>query len=291
MRPLLVIAIAAIAFAGVAAAADLEDHDWHYGEVDEFRETGIGGTRLTHSVLFAPRFFSVSHILGRDDTFNRRALLGIDFLTLRYEALIEHRLDRNTSLMLRPTTSIGWGYLSVENHELFQLETLGSDVERRSDLSVQNVVFDLGIHAGVRFGSWEPYFDYRLVHGIRSQKVETSEVLYVTPGSGVIDRVADQDRQEEDQATLHAWGLGLALHFGDEPWNYSFGMHVRPFNPIHYKDNTTSLWGAGFEFRADSLRLTDDSALALIFRWDFWFPDDEINDAHHFEIGVGVRFS
>ncbi len=268
-----------------------DDKGLHPSESEKYALTLPGDSSTTFLFNWAPRYINVTDIRGFDDSFTTIFISGMHFLAPRFESIFNYRVNPDWSLSARPSFGASYGIFEFSSHQEFNLQTLPEKVEVPSHFNVQELALDLGTQAGVKYKSYELFMDYRSLFAFRFQRVRASRREYISPGSGFIDNLSAQVQNRTRKLFVHTWGLGFAWHFGREPWNYRLGLIFRPASVFSYGDKTESLDGFGIDLRAGELRLTDDVGLALGMRWDFWLPSDHFNNAHYFEISVGVRFS
>ena len=263
----------------------------HDGETATYREARVGEWAATNVLAWSPRYFNLTENRGFNDSFTTRYLTGVEFMSLRYWRMHDYRVDEDTTLRLTPTLSLGWGAYEHSSNDLFELENLGFGIERPVHYFGHHVSADIGLRFGYRSGNWEPYADWHSLFAWRFQEVRTSDTIYTTPSGGFIDRVDEPIRDVTDAAELHSWGAGIAYWFGNDPWQYSVFSSIKPFNQASFKGRSVTIHGFDIGMGAYSLRLSDDSALYLGFRWEYWFSNDEFSTNTTFEFSIGVRFS
>ena len=138
---------------------------------------------------------------------------------MRYEMLFDYTIDRQWSIGLRPSTSLGYGFTSYSSHAEFPLQNLSGRLAVPAKFAVDQLSFDLGLEAELRY-DWIGFLvDYRWQTDIRYRRIEASSPN-VTNNNGFVDNLRGQIRNEEDIYQQHAWGLGVAFHIPDQDWNY-----------------------------------------------------------------------
>jgi hypothetical protein len=261
-------------------------------ETDKYRESLPGETSFTNAVSWAPRYFNVTRTEGFDDSLSKRWLTNLHLVGVRYEGILAHRLDHDRSIIFRPTAALTYNYSWISSDEMFRLRTVQREVAVSSSFQTNQLFADFGASLGYSGRVWEGFLDWRSMLAFRFQRLTTNERSVVDPLGGLIDNVESPVRNETTRAFMHSFGIGAALHFGHEEANYRLALTYRPFTLMDYDHrNGTLQHGIGLELKHDGLRLSDDSALNLAFRFDFWLPSQEFNDVFWFEINLGVRFS
>jgi hypothetical protein len=260
-------------------------------ETNRFREALPGERSYTSMLTWAPRYFNATSIDGFDDSFSKRWLPSMQLVALRYEGILDFRLNHDLTLSIRPQLGFGYGYSTLGSHEQFRLSTANRLASVSTKFTINQLMLDIGATVGLRIRAWEGFFDWRSVYAFRFQRLTASETAVRDAGTGLVDTVRAKVRKETARAFLNGGGFGIAAHFGAEPWNYRFAVTYRPMTVLDYDHRSGTLQGIGLELKADGLRLSDDAALALGFRFDFWLPNNDFNDVLFFEFNIGVRFS
>lgn len=260
-------------------------------ETPRFREAAPGEWSRTHVITWNPRYFNATDTRGFDDSFSRRLITSMTYISARYEQQADYRLGAKHWLSFRPTASLAYGYSTMSSHEMFLLGTVDREVDMPSKFDIGQLIGDIGATAGIRGEDHEVFVDWSSLAAWRFQRVVSQGTQKIDPVTGLVDSIRAPTRNEEDRAFFHQTGIGYAFHFGAEPWNYRFAMLWRPVAHLTWQDRSATLMGFGIDMRADGFRLSDDVGLALHLKFDFFLPKDDFNDVFWFELGIGVRFS
>ena len=280
-----------LAYAAPLLAADGDRILRHLSETPDYRAALPGEWMTTWYALWAPRYITVTKTSSFDDAFARKWFSGTQWVAPRVEAAFDYRLDNDWTLGVRPELGLSYGFTSFSDNEKFRFSTIDGRAEMPARFAASMVSLDFGARAGARYDDYEALFEWRELYAWRFQRVRASGRALYSSTTGLIDYIASPVRNETELLTQHSPALGFGYHFGNAPWNYSANLLVRPATYVDFKDAHTYMTGMTFELAADGLRLTNDVALALGVRWDFWFPNDNLNNMHYFEFCVGIRFS
>ena len=262
----------------------------HTSETNRYREALPGEWASSYFITYAPRYINATAIKGFDDSFMPKFIPGMNYASMRFESLLEYKIDNSFSFGLRPSLGLGYGFTTYSSHGLFKLATIGGEQDMPAKFAVDQLTWDIGTQASLRWESLEFFLDTRWMNAHRFRRIEASSGIF-SGASGFIDNLESKIRQEDDRLTFSDWGFGIGYHINDLTWNYRAALVYRPATIVDFKGQGSTLSGFGVDFRADGLQLSDDLGLALSFRWDFWLPSDEFNDVFFFELGIGIRFS
>jgi len=290
----LVVALLALSCPLLAAEDDVEELDSPRASASDtprFRESHIGEWATTHFLTWSPRYFNASEVSGFDDSFSRRFITSLGYLSIKYEMQADFRLGEHDWIALRPSAGLSYGYSTMTSHEEFRLNSVNRYVDSRAKFGIGQAIADLGLSAGYRRKAHEFYADWQSIFAMRFQRVKSIETSKIDPVTGLVDALDAPVRNETHKAWLHSVGIGYALHIGTEPWNYRLSVEYRPLAYLDWQERSIVTQGFGLGFQADGFRLTDDVGLALHFRFDFYLSREDFNDIFMLEFGIGVRFS
>lgn len=260
-------------------------------ETERFDEPLPGEYAYTYFISWAPRYFNVSDVWGHDGSYSPLFLTGMQWLGARFDMEVDYRSDVDERVTSRWGLGLSYTYQEFSSHEIFQLQSLDVRQDMSARLESSLLSIDLLGSLGYRWGRYELFSEFRSVLAWRFRRVKASQRYYSGPVQGFIDNLQSPVRDETRTIQMYQWGVGQAWHIGDDPTNFRLSTTFRPYNWIQWGERSTFTSGFGIEFRSGGLRLSDDLEFAFGSRFDFWLPNDGLNDIFVFELSFGLRFS
>lgn len=262
-----------------------------YNETQEYGEALPGEYATTWYITWAPRYINVSDVANHDDSYSARWLTGQQWLGARTDVDIDYRSSPDTRITQRYGIGASYTYQEFSSHEMFRLHTLDQTKDMPARLESSLLSVDISGMVGYRYKRFETFFEMRALAAWRFRRVSASKHVYTDTFQGFIDNLESPTRNETRLIQMYQWGIGTAWHIGDDPTNFRLATTFRPYNFVQWGERYTYTSGFGFEFRSGGLRLSDDLEIAFGTRFDFWLPNDELNDIFQFEFSIGLRFS